>query len=138
MGGCPGTCGQTRLHSLFSPQPQLPESTGRAAFRLHFGHHSAFLPSSTGSVSSVLQQLGTSPRNTVFAQIGSRARMCQRGAPCLFLFLCLLSSLFGKGLPSPLHLPVLHRLSLLLMGHLSSDAPHQHVLAEPCKGKNRC
>lgn len=134
MGGCPGTRGQTRLHSIFSPQPQIPESTSRATFRLHFGHHSAFLPSSTGSVSSVLQWLGTSPRNTVFAEWG-----CTRGEPpAYFSFYICREICLAKVFPSLLHLSVLHRLSLLLMGHLRSDASHQHMLAEPCKEQNKC
>lgn len=48
-----------------------------------------------------LHQPGTSPRNTMFAQTGSRVEMYGRGVPQLFLLLCSQWTWFGSGIHQP-------------------------------------
>lgn len=112
---CMATQGQTWYHHS-TPPPALPQAlTQQSAYHTVLLEPSSFaLP--LACLPQALHQLGTPPRNTIFAQTSSRVGMHGRRGSQLFLLPCLWWAHFGKGLHQPPCPPASYRLSLLPMG----------------------
>lgn len=110
--GTPCCRGEQHLHGDMQPNrvlwpllPQPSSTEGTNVAKLPslciFGTIKHFCHLLLARFPRALHQLGTSPRNTVFAQTGSRVGMCGRGVPQLFLLLCLPCTRFGRDIHQP-------------------------------------
>lgn len=98
---CMATHGQTWYHHS-TPPPALPQAlTQQSAFHTVLSEPPSSFALPLARFPRALHQLGTPPRNTIFAQTSSRVGMHGRRGSQLFLLSCLWWAYFGNSLHQP-------------------------------------